>query len=240
MSLTITASKNWLGHALRYGTDEEGTVWFVLNDVMTALGITNPSMASRLRKKFPEALSVCEVLDSNGKTRKTNTIKEDIIYSYVVPKSSKPEALAFCRWVGKVIKSVRQTGQYRLESLEMRRLDMQLLKMTLEHFPDDARMQFFAKEKMASLLGNDQLTLPTRHKPLTVSEIMERNHTRREILKNRIGVGRHVAKRYRELFGNPKTTEKFVNGHSCQVKVYPYEKFNTIDGWVSDYLSNSD
>ena len=92
---------------------------------------------------------------------------------------------------------------------------------------------------MATILTGQKL-LGGAKAPASVSELMEGTYTMKTILKNRAAVGRMVAKRYRDEFGEPGTTQKFCNGHTCNVKVYPEQHQATVQGWVSEYMSSSD
>lgn len=91
MSLTINQTKSWLGNTLRFGTDDDGVVWFVLNDAMAAIGVKDPTMASRLRKKFPESLAKCRVVDSRGQRQQTNIGKEELLYYIKARHNKKPK-----------------------------------------------------------------------------------------------------------------------------------------------------
>ena len=117
MSLVINETKVFLGSRIRYGEqqDEEGqpAIWFVLKDVCDALGIKNSrDIKSRLEKDHGDCLGLTEVTDALGRPRQTTIVLEDCVYSCIVPRSRKPGAIKFSRWVGRVIRTVRQTGRY--------------------------------------------------------------------------------------------------------------------------------
>ena len=118
--------------------------------------------------------------------------------------------------------------------LENKKLDHQLILMAQQMFPNDARMMFLVKEKTASLLTGGTTK---QEEMLTVSEIMQKIFPIGEVLKKRISVGRHVAQKYRNEFGEPPlTTEKLVNGHRCSIKVYSGEKIEIVRTWIREYL----
>ena len=244
-ALTINKTQSWFGNVLRYGTDDNGVVWFVLNDVMAAMGITDPTMGPNLKKKFPEEIGKTKVLDSNGKRQKTNIVSEDVVYSRIVARSNKPAAIRFSRWVGEVIRTIRQTGEYKTNTFEMKtleneslKLEMELVKFALQAFPDDERMKFLAHEKTSSLLSGQKLLTTDATPPRKVSEIMEDTYAPKVVLKNRSKVGRHVAKRFREYFKrDPDTTNVLVNGHSCKVKIYKSSEIEKVTEWINEILA---
>ena len=96
-------------------------------------------------------------------------------------------------------------------------------------------MQALAQEKLASLLdgGNStQVALPK-----TVSELMEESglFTPALLLQKRSSIGRGVANLYREHHGEPPVTRKIVNGHFCNVKIYPAEHHQQILQWITHF-----
>ena len=244
--LAVTSTKTWLGHPLRYGTDEVGGIWFVLKDICVALDIKNSrDVKQRLMEDHSLSVVTADAQNSRGQMRKTTLVVEDLVYAFIVPKSRKPGALRFNRWVGKVIKTIRQTGSYvsgwtpQLR-LEDKKADLQAIEMAIGLWPNDERMRFLAKEKMAALITNQKL-LGGPKPPASVSELMKGTYTASTIMNKRISVGRMVAKKYRQVFQKePGTTEKLVNGHACNVKVYPPQHQATIKGWVEEYLSSSE
>ena len=125
--------------------------------------------------------------------------------------------------------------------LKATELDMKAVEMARSMFPNDQRMMHLCQEKMATILTNQKL-IGGPKPPASVSELMESTgaYTTKVILKKRSAVGRMVAKRYRDEFGEPGTTQKFCNGHTCNVKVYPEQHQETIQGWVSEYMSSSE
>jgi prophage antirepressor-like protein len=245
--IAVNKTQNWLGNAIRHGIDSEGDIWFVLKDICDAIEVKNPSdVAFRLKRDHEnDTLGIAEVIDSIGRKRKTTIVHEDLIYSYVIPRSKKPEAKKFCRWVGKVIRTIRKTGSYtpadpnEIQKLEIqsRQLDMQLCNMVATHFPNDTRMMFLMQEKLASLVsGQKAIESGEILPPLTVSEMMEREYTPLVVRNNRSSVGRMVAKKFRAKHGEMGTTEKYVNGHRVYVKVYPAQYHDEIEGWISDKM----
>ncbi|MBG6221386.1 prophage antirepressor-like protein [Janthinobacterium sp. CAN_S1] len=75
--------------------DQDGEVWFVANDVCTALDISNPRQAiTRLDEDERGVISN----DTPSGTQELNTISESGLYSLVM-SSRKSEAKQFKRWV---------------------------------------------------------------------------------------------------------------------------------------------
>ena len=248
--IAVNKTQNWLGNEIRHGIDSEGDVWFVLKDICDAIELKNSrNVTARLKREHEnDGVQSADVLDSNGKRQKTTLVHEDLVYTYVIPRSKKPEAKKFCRWVGKVIRTIRKTGSYtqadpnEIQKLEIqsRQLDMQLCNMVATHFGNDTRMMFLMQEKLASLVSGQKAieSGETIRPPLTVSEIMEREYASSVVRKHRISVGRMVAKKFRATHGEIGTTEKYVNGHRVDVKVYPTEYHEEISGWISDKMGD--
>jgi len=99
---------------------------------------------------------------------------------------------------------------------------------------DDYRLKKRLKERLYTEISNLTIDKP----PMGVSELMEDMKVpRKQILKSRSAVGRHVAGRYRVKVGEPPKTKKFVQGHTVSVMVYPVEHHDEIRQWIKDYLT---
>lgn len=101
---------NHLGNNIHVMTDEQGEPWFVLNDICTALGITNTrNVAGRLDG---DDVRLADTIDNLGRAQKTNVVNEPGLYEVII-RSDKPEAVQFRRWVtSKVLPSIRKHGMY--------------------------------------------------------------------------------------------------------------------------------
>lgn len=99
------------GHQVRVITADDGDPRFVLNDLCTVLGLTNPSVVAR--RIDPDALSQAyPVPDSMGREQHPTVVDEAGMYE-VILRSDKPEAVEFRRWVTReVLPSIRKTGSY--------------------------------------------------------------------------------------------------------------------------------
>lgn len=87
-----------------------GEPWFVTNDVMRVLEVSNSKDA--IRTLDDDEKSGVDIIDPHGRKQKTNCISEAGLYSIIL-RSRKPEAKAFKRWVThEVIPSIRKHGAY--------------------------------------------------------------------------------------------------------------------------------
>ena len=75
----------------------------------------------------------------------------------------------------------------------------------------------------------------------TVSEILEKTFDikGKELVSLRIKVGSYVAKQYRKHYDkSPDTTNKYVHGHPCAVKIY--QNVDEVTKWIETYLSEQE
>lgn len=235
----------WLGNEIRF-FKEDDDFFFHAKDICDALGINNSrDLISKIKKKFGEAtVAKNYARNSRNEKREAAFVEESIVYCAIIGRSNKPAAVEFTRWMGKVIKSVRRTGRYEIESerkkidIESRKVDLELIKLSQQMFSDDARMMSFVQEKMASLMVSDQKLITNGAESLkTVSELMETRYNTKTILKNRIKCGRLVAKKYRLKYGEPKTTKTLCNGKICDIKIYESQYFEEILAWIAERLN---
>lgn len=97
---------------------KEGAPWFVLNDLLLPLDLTNVTRA--LERLDDDDLSSTQVVGSDGRTRDMKTINESGLYSLILG-SRKPAARAFKRWVtSEVLPSIRRTGSYHAPRAQVR------------------------------------------------------------------------------------------------------------------------
>jgi len=106
---------------------KDGEVWFVANDVCSALSISNPYDAiGRLDEDEKSALGIT---DPHGREQITNIINEAGLYSLILT-SRKPEAKQFKRWIThEVIPAIRKTGFYSVEHKKEITIDLDALKV---------------------------------------------------------------------------------------------------------------
>lgn len=135
------------GHEIRTQRDEEGEVWFCVNDVCAPLEHTNPRKAVD-DLVDDDDVTKRDVIDSLGRTQEANFVNESGMYALVMG-SRLESAKRFKRWVThEVLPAIRKTGSYsaaaatpandvklltarRLEAKE-RRLNAELLMRTLK------------------------------------------------------------------------------------------------------------
>lgn len=87
-----------------------GEPWFVANDVMRVLEVSNSKDA--IRTLDDDEKTGVDIIDPHGRKQKANCISEAGLYSIIL-RSRKPEAKAFKRWVThEVIPSIRKHGAY--------------------------------------------------------------------------------------------------------------------------------
>lgn len=101
---------NYNGSQVRT-VEKNGQTFWVLKDVCSILGYTNPTM-------ILERLEDDEVTKSDlgGRVGVTNIINESGLYN-VILRSDKPEAKPFRKWVtSEVLPSIRKTGKYSMSS----------------------------------------------------------------------------------------------------------------------------
>lgn len=95
--------------------NRDGEIWFVANDVCSALEISNSRMAiSRLDDDERSDVSIADTRSKGSATqrREVTVINESGLYSLILT-SRKPEAKRFKRWVThEVLPAIRKTGSY--------------------------------------------------------------------------------------------------------------------------------
>lgn len=156
------ATFNFDAHEVRTATDEHGEVWFVANDVCTALGLTNPHKA--LADHVDEDdLTRREVTDNLGRQQLTNHVNESGLYALIFG-SRKPEAKRFKRWVtSEVLPAIRKDGYYAAKPTQQRTSSAYPFKTQWTDCPprsieEDIR-KVEALAKFAGLSRTDKMTL---------------------------------------------------------------------------------
>ena len=224
--------------------EKEGTFFFHLKDLCDAIGIKNSrNVAAKLKKDHGKAgVQTMDARNSRDELRPTNFVPEKIAYMYVIPRSNKETARKFSYWAGEAIVQIRKTGSYVENSkneqllIEDKKLDLAIVKLAREMFPDDARMMAITQEKLASMMLGNNSPMLEGPRLLTVSEIMEPTYSIKLIRKKRVVIGKYVVQQYRNKYKkNPEKTQKLCNGHT--VRVNCYKKHEEVKAWVAEYLS---
>ncbi|WP_052323531.1 BRO family protein [Leifsonia xyli] len=87
----------------------DGEPWFILRDVLSVLGLSNPTEA--VHSLDEDEFSTTE-LSLDGQCRSYYIVNEPGLYSLIL-RSRKTEARAFKRWVThEVLPQIRRTGSY--------------------------------------------------------------------------------------------------------------------------------
>ena len=105
---------NFESHEVRV-VDIDGAPWFVLRDVLEAMGSsTPPNVAKRsLNEGLGDGYNdVTPIIDSMGRTQKTTIINEAAV-TFLVARSNTDEGRRLNRWIhSEVLPSIRKTGKY--------------------------------------------------------------------------------------------------------------------------------
>lgn len=113
-TVTDLTQFNFHGEGVRVVVDEHGEPWFVLADIVAALGIVNGrNVAARLDFDMKGVRPV----DTPGGRQNLTVVTEAGLYAAVI-RSDAPNASAFRRWVTtEVLPSIRRTGSYGVPAL---------------------------------------------------------------------------------------------------------------------------
>jgi len=107
---------NFESNDVRTMTDEKGDHWFVLVDVLKAMGSTTTPPAARasIQENLGEGWGVDNraILDSLGRMRDTTIINESAV-TFLVSRSNTETGKRLNRWLHvEVLPSIRKTGSY--------------------------------------------------------------------------------------------------------------------------------
>jgi len=153
-SLVINKESSFGEHKVRYGilsNGDETQSWFVMNDVCQCLGIKRTwHVRKRIEAYFPDDVCLAGVVDSNGRTRQTTCISENQVYTNIIAKSTKPEAIRLQKWVGMVIRKVRSNLRFQMKKQnEELSITLQMKQLAIEDAKDenDRHMRCRAKHR---------------------------------------------------------------------------------------------
>ncbi|MDO4708551.1 MAG: BRO family protein [Pseudomonadota bacterium] len=148
-------------HSVRTAIGPDGQIWFCARDVYAALGLVWKGGQGSLKNTPADWQGVC-YLQTPGGFQRTILLNEAAVYQTAF-RSSRPEALAFTRWVcAEVLPALRKQGHYgRLPTRERLALSKQLVSTTqaLTNSRDALARALLLDElrELCSLLGR---TLP--------------------------------------------------------------------------------
>lgn len=101
-------------HAVRT-IEQDGQVWFALNDVTDALEFTRGRNAARMLDDDEKG---ARIVSTPGGDQEITIINESGLYSLIL-KSRKPSAKRFKKWVtAEVLPAIRKTGSYTASNQE--------------------------------------------------------------------------------------------------------------------------
>lgn len=150
----------------------DGQPTFVLADVCTILGLSNPSKVAT--QIDDDALTTSEVIDSLGRRQTANVVTEPGLYQ-VIFMSRKEEAKAFRRWVThEVLPTIRAKGGYLTpEATEQALTDpdfiIRLATSLKEERAHRARLEAQAAKDAPKVLFADSVA--TSHTTILVGEL---------------------------------------------------------------------
>lgn len=150
----------------------DGQPTFVLADVCTILGLSNPSKVAT--QIDDDALTTSEVIDSLGRRQTANVVTEPGLYQ-VIFMSRKEEAKAFRRWVThEVLPAIRTKGGYLTpEATEQALTDpdfiIRLATSLKEERAHRARLEAQAAKDAPKVLFADSVA--TSHTTILVGEL---------------------------------------------------------------------
>lgn len=108
----------------------DGNPWFIANDLCSILGHTNSRKALALLDS--DDVTSSYVIDSLGRSQKTNIISEAGMYLLVL-RSRLDSAKPFQRWVtSEVLPSIRKTGSYGTPVIDTNQQILMMLAQTMQ------------------------------------------------------------------------------------------------------------
>ena len=129
-----------------------GEPWFVANDVLRVLEVSNSKDA--LRGLDDDEKSGVDIIDPHGREQTTNCVSEAGLYSIIL-RSRKPEAKTFKRWITHdVIPSIRKHGVYATEEVLDKMIDSPEFGIKLLTSLIEEREKLKALENVVEVQGN--------------------------------------------------------------------------------------
>lgn len=90
---------------------EEGITLFKANDIAKVLGLVN--IHETIKHYDENEKDVSSTTDAIGREQLTTFLTEEGVYRLLM-QSRKPMARPFQKWTAKVIRTIRETGEYKL------------------------------------------------------------------------------------------------------------------------------
>ena len=235
MAMTITTNHLFQTHTVRQRGTPDNPL-FCATDVCRCLNIRNASQkCANINQDHVHVLPV------DGGTRTMLWVDEPGLYEMLFSCRRSPIARQFQEWVFSVVlPSIRRTGRYEMNSAERLRLqdrDTTLVNLAVTHFSHDDQLMLLANEKLKTLLGGSGTTVTQQLLPMSVALEMDGEFSPRDIAKHRSGVGRLVAREYRQMFGaEPQKTVQNVHGRQTRVNAYSPSELEQLLPMAKDHL----
>lgn len=206
----------------------DGQPTFVLADVCTILGLSNPSKVAT--QIDDDALTTSEVIDSLGRRQTANVVTEPGLYQ-VIFMSRKEEAKAFRRWVThEVLPTIRRQGGYinpdadehQLNAIVRRaQMHMELLQAA-RGLIDPKHLEAKARVELARGLG-ELPQLDPNDRPLYTQDFLKTKNLSKSRLRSVAGTfGKRVKAAYTLEYGREpgKYPLNLPNGQTRDVCAY--------------------
>lgn len=167
-----------------------GEPWFVLNDLVNILGLSNSRMVKE--RLSDDVSSTYTIPDSLGRKQDTTIVNEDGLYD-VILESRKPEARAFRKWItSEVIPSIRKTGSYSVQpQFQLPQTMPEALRLLAAEMEDKQRIAI-ENDRLALQTAEQQAKLREQETPVAIYNLAIAAHntmSMQEVAKA-LGTGR--------------------------------------------------
>ena len=231
--------------------DQNGEPWFVLRDVLKAMGTSVRTNAAKgdIEQGLGKGCINDTPLQTAGGTQTVTIISEPAV-TFLVSRSNTETGRRLNQWIHtEVIPSIRKTGSYSVQptpaaipQIELEERTVALVEQTydLAERCHDSVLKVMLLDKCKNMLGagNDPALPSASSGYFQVYQILESlGCSQREIRHIGSSAGKRVAAAYRRLTGQePETVERIVDGAARQVKVYPASFREDAEAMLSQYL----
>lgn len=169
--------------------NEDGEIWFVAKDVMTALEYSEDSNPARIMQSVPEIWRGVKRIHTTSDKATARPYQDMLCLSeqdlyFFLGRSDKPKALPYQIWVaGEVIPSIRETGSYSVNKMQASLPSgvLEGAKFILEYAGITGNQCTLALDKVYKsytgqsllLTAGIELKAPVKEQALTASELAE-------------------------------------------------------------------
>ncbi|WP_173275423.1 phage antirepressor [Paenibacillus sp. NEAU-GSW1] len=167
-----------------------GEPWFVLNDLVNILGLSNARMVKE--RLTDDVSSTYPIPDALGRMQETTIVNEDGLYD-VILESRKPEAKAFRKWItSEVLPSIRKTGSYSVQhQFQLPQTMPEALRLLAAEMEEKQQIQI-EKDRLALQTAEQQAKLREQEAPIAIYNLAisaKNTMTMQEVAKA-LGTGR--------------------------------------------------